>query len=147
MNGWLRENSLLSLFLHFMSLLTLWPCLIFTKFSQLGPGLNTVRTHLSAISKKKWVIFRPLWFRITNYSSHCGELYLPLSTFRNAFCSNRNFQETWHVSRELRLDGRVGFLNEHQEKVHLGAISHGLHDTACFVCIKTNFVLAASVDY
>ena len=35
-----------------MSLLTPWPCLIFTKFSQLGPGLNTVRTHLSAISKK-----------------------------------------------------------------------------------------------
>ena len=72
--------------------------------------------------------------------------FLP-STFRNAFCSNRNFQETWHVSRELRLDGRVGFLNEHQEKVHLGAISHGRHDTACFVCIKTNLVLAASVDY
>ena len=58
--------------------------------------------------------------------------FLP-STFRTAFCSNRNFQETWHISRELRLDGRVGFLNEHQEKVHLGAISHGLHDTACCV--------------
>ena len=25
--------------------------------------------------QKKWVIFTPLWFRITNYSSHCGELY------------------------------------------------------------------------
>ena len=96
---------------------------------------------------KKWVIFTPLWFRITNYSSHCGELYLLLSAFRNAFCSNRNFQETWHVSRELRLDGRVGFLNEHQEKVHLGAISHGRHDTACFVCIKTNSVLAGPLDY
>ena len=127
--------------------LTLWPCLIFTKFSQLGPGLNTDRTHLSAISKKSesslhhYGLELPIIVHIVESFT-----FLP-STFRTAFCSNRNFQETWHVSRELRLDGRVGFLNEHQEKVHLGAISHGRHDTACFVCIKTNFVLAGSVDY
>ena len=120
----------------------------FTKFSQLGPGLNTVRTHLSAISQKSesslhhYGLELPIIVHIVESFT-----FLQPSTFRNAFCLNRNFQETWHVSRELRLDGRVGFLNEHQEKVHLGAISHGRHDTACFVCIKTNFVLAASVDY
>ena len=130
-----------------MSLLTLWPCLIFTKFSQLGPGLNTVRTHLSAISKKSESSLDHYGLELPIIVHSVESFTFLPSTFRNAFCSNRNFQETWHVSRELRLDGRVGFLNEHQEKVHLGAISHGLHDTACFVCIKTNFVLAASVDY
>ena len=107
---------------------------IFTKFTQLGHGMETDRTHLSAISKK------------SESSLHHYGLELPIIvhivesfTFFCIHVQERLLLKS-KLSRNLarfqqpRLAGRVGFLNEHQEKVHLGAISHGRHDTACFVC-------------